>query len=42
MSGIDASERGEELATFQLGVKRQVRRLHECFFDFDLRFIVIR
>ena len=29
------------MSAFQLQIEWQVRRLHECFFDFDLGFIVV-
>src|SRR5438067_12913169 len=41
MRRIQSAERGEELSAFQLEVKRQAGRLHECFFDFHFRLIVV-
>ena len=41
MGRIDAAEGGEKLAAFELQTARQVGRLHERFFDFDLGFVVV-
>ncbi len=41
MNRIEPAERRKELSAFQLQIERQARRLHECFFDFDLGFIVV-
>ena len=41
MRWIDPAERGEELAGFELQIKRQTRRLQERFFDFDLGLVVV-
>src|SRR5437762_13186093 len=41
MRRVQATERGKELPGFQLQVERKASRLHECFFDFDVGFIVV-
>ena len=41
MNRIEPAERRKELPAFQLQIEWQARRLHECFFDFDLGFIVV-
>jgi hypothetical protein len=41
MGRINASEGGEKLAALKLQTPRQIGRLHERFFDFDLGFIVV-
>src|SRR6266496_2152257 len=41
MNRIEPAKRREELAGFQLQIERQASRLHECFFDFHFRFIVV-
>src|SRR5436190_9094741 len=41
MRRIQSAERGEELSAFQLEVKWQAGRLHECYFNFHFRFIVV-
>ena len=41
MGRIDPAEGGEKLAAFKLQTARQIGRLHERFFDFDLGFVVV-
>src|SRR5881394_3672937 len=41
MNRIEPAERRKELSAFQLQIEWQARRLHECFFNFDLGFIVV-
>src|SRR4051794_6277436 len=41
MRRIEAAERGEELPAFQLQTERKARRLEECFFELDLRLVIV-
>ena len=41
MRRVQPAEGGEELPGFQLQIEGKARGLHECFFDFDIGFIVV-
>src|SRR4051794_27177820 len=41
MCRIDSAEGGKKLPGLQLKVKRQVRRLQEGLFNFDLGFVIV-
>src|SRR5438046_7908942 len=41
MNRVQPTKGGKELPGFQLEIIGQVRRLHECFFNFDLGFVVV-